>query len=72
MNDPGPRAPTTSYARTALSVLLLAVLYLWVFPFHDVGRNPNENVRVYMTVAIVDDHTFAINRIEGAEWRANG
>ncbi len=66
MNDPGPRAPTTSYARTALSVLLLAVLYLWVFPFHDVVRNPNENVRVYMTVAIVDDHTFAINRIEGA------
>lgn len=66
MNDPGPRAPTVSYARTALSMALLAVLYLWVFPFHDVVRNPNENVRVYMTVAIVDDHTFAINRIEGA------
>jgi hypothetical protein len=66
VNDPGPRAPTVSYARTALSVALLAVLYLWVFPFHDVVRNPNENVRVYMTVAIVDDHTFAINRIEGA------
>lgn len=66
MKAPAPRAPTTPYGRTALSLLLLAVLYLWVFPFHDVVRNPNENVRVYMTVAIVDDRTFAINRIEGA------
>ncbi len=61
-------APPTAVprARTALSVLLLAVLYLWVFPFHNAVNNPNENVRVYMTVAIVDDHTFAINRIENA------
>jgi hypothetical protein len=51
-------------ARTALSVALLALLYLWVFPYHAQVNNPNENVRVYMTVAIVDDHTFAINRVE--------
>lgn len=51
-------------ARTALSVALLAVLYLWVFPYHAQVNNPNENVRVYMTVAIVDDHTFAIDRVE--------
>lgn len=43
---------------------LLAVLYLWVFPYHPAVNNPNENVRLYMTVALVDDHTFAINRVE--------
>lgn len=51
-------------ARTALSVALLAVLYLWVFPYHAQVNNPNENVRIYMTVAMVDDGTFAINRVE--------
>lgn len=40
------------------------MLYLWVFPYHAAVNNPNENVRLYMTVAIVDDGTFAINRIE--------
>lgn len=46
---------------------MLALLYLWVFPYHAQVNNPNENVRVYMTVAIVDDGTFAINRVE-REW----
>ncbi len=59
---PLPQRP--SRARTALSVALLAVMYLWVFPYHSVVNNPNENVRIYMTVAVVDDGTFAINRIE--------
>lgn len=53
-----------SRTRTALSVALVALMYLWVFPYHAVVNNPNENVRVYMTVAVVDDHTFAINRVE--------
>ena len=56
--------PPVSRARTALSVTLVALLYLWVFPYHAVVNNPNENVRIYMTVALVDDHTFAINRVE--------
>jgi len=52
-----------------LSVGLLAMLYLWVFPYHAQVNNPNENVRVYMTVSIVDDHTFAINRLhEQYDW----
>lgn len=59
-----PDRPPVSRGRTALSVLLVAVLYLWVFPYHAVVNNPNENVRLYMTVAVVDDHTFAINRVE--------
>jgi len=49
---------------TAVSVAVLALLYLWVFPYHAVVGNPNENVRVYMTAAVVDDGTFAINRVE--------
>ncbi len=55
-----------SRARTAASVAVLALLFAWVFPYFPQVNNPNENVRIYMTVAIVDDHTFAINRIEQA------
>lgn len=62
MDGSAPKVP--SRARTALAVTLLAVLYLWVFPYHAPVNNPNENVRVYMTVAIVDDGTFAVNRLE--------
>jgi hypothetical protein len=65
MEPTAPAAP--SRARTALAVTLLAVLYLWVFPYHTLVNNPNENVRVFMTVAVVDDGTFALNRIE-REW----
>ena len=56
--------PAVTRGRSAVSVAVLALLYLWVFPYHAVVGNPNENVRVYMTAAIVDDGTFAINRIE--------
>lgn len=59
-----PRRHPVSRAESALSVGLLAVLYLWVFPYHGIVNNPNENVRLFMTVAIVDDGTFAINRVE--------
>jgi hypothetical protein len=58
------RSPAVPRSQTALSVALLAVLYLWVFPYHGIVNNPNENVRLFMTVAIVDDHTLAINRVE--------
>src|SRR4051794_30863954 len=64
---PVPGFAVPSYARTALAVACLALIYLWVFPYHSRVNNPNENVRVFMTVALVDDHTFAINRIEG-DW----
>jgi len=56
--------PAVSRGRSAVSVAVLALLYLWVFPYHAVVGNPNENVRVYMTAAVVDDGTFAINRLE--------
>ena len=43
---------------------LLAVAYLWAFPYHAQVNNPNENVRYYMTVAIVEHGTFAIDRVQ--------
>ncbi len=42
---------------------ILALGYLYVFPYQDRTNNPNENVRFFMTAAIVDDHTFAIDHV---------
>jgi hypothetical protein len=42
---------------------LLAVVYLTVFPYMAHINNPNENVRTYMTMALVEDHTFCVDRI---------
>src|SRR3990172_8695867 len=53
--------------RRALPLLLVAAAYLYVFPYQPVINNPNENVRFYMTVAIVDHGTFAIDAVE-REW----
>jgi len=36
--------------------------YLYFFPYFGHLRNPNENVRVYMVLSIVDHHTFALNQ----------
>lgn len=43
---------------------LLAIAYLWSFAYHPPVNNPNENVRYYMTVAIVEHGTFAIDRVQ--------
>lgn len=40
---------------------LVAACYLYPFPYFEELNNPNERVRVYMTMAIVDDGTFAID-----------
>jgi hypothetical protein len=46
---------------TTWAIALCAALYLYVFPYQAQINNPNENVRFYMTAAIVDDATYAIN-----------
>ncbi|MBK8013690.1 MAG: hypothetical protein IPK13_20355 [Deltaproteobacteria bacterium] len=43
--------------------VLVAFLYLATSPYHRGLNNPNEMVRVYMTKAVVDDKTFAIDRV---------
>jgi hypothetical protein len=40
---------------------LCALLYLYVFPYQERINNPNENVRFYMTAALVEDGTYAID-----------
>lgn len=42
----------------------LAVALLWFFPFHAHLNNPNENVRVYLTRAVVEHGTLSIGRRE--------
>lgn len=42
---------------------LLFGIYTCVYPYISVVNNPNENVRTYMTMAIVENHTFRIDDI---------
>ncbi len=42
---------------------ILVLAYLYAFPYQDRTNNPNENVRFFMTAAIVDEHTFAIDHV---------
>lgn len=53
--------PSAGLAR-AISLALL-VIFSCVFPFVYQLNNPNENVRTYMTMAIVDEHTFRIDTL---------
>ena len=46
---------------------ILALAYMYAFPYQDRTNNPNENVRFFMTAALVDDHTFALDRVR-SEW----
>ncbi len=45
---------------TLASVALCAAAWLYVFPYYPALNNPNENVRVYMTAAIVEEGQYAI------------
>ncbi len=47
--------------------LLVLFAYVSVFPYSPGINNPNENVRVYMTRALVEHHELGINKVE-AEW----
>ncbi len=47
----------------ALCLALAAVVMLTVFPYVAAVNNPNENVRTYMTMALVEDGTLRIDRM---------
>ena len=52
-----------------LILVAVAVALLWTFPYLAPLNNPNENVRLYMTMSLVDDGSFAIAE---RELRKNG
>ncbi len=43
--------------------VLVALPLLGISPYIGVINNPNENVRTYMTMALVEDHTFQIDQV---------
>jgi hypothetical protein len=45
------------------ALALCAFAYLYVFPYFGRVNNPNENVRFYMTAAIVEDGTYHIDGV---------
>jgi hypothetical protein len=55
------RRPDVWWARAFL--FLVALPFLGISPYIGVVNNPNENVRTYMTMALVEDHTFKIDSV---------
>ncbi len=53
-------APPSTRDRLVAVGLFLAA-YLYVFPYYPAINNPNENVRVYMTAAIVEEGGYEIS-----------
>ncbi len=56
------RAARQSFVRKII-LSLLFVVFTCVYPYMAWVNNPNENVRTYMTMAIVEQHTFKIDKI---------
>ncbi|MFW5925537.1 MAG: hypothetical protein ACOC9O_00660 [Myxococcota bacterium] len=62
--EPGlPAAASPGTRRTLAAVALCAAAYLYVFPYFPRINNPNENVRFYMTAAIVEEGTYEIDTL---------
>jgi hypothetical protein len=53
--------------RRHLAWLLICVAYVFVFPYYERINNPNENVRIWLTRAIVEHGTLNIDPVE-REW----
>ncbi len=60
-------APLIDWLRRRWYVLAFVVAYVWSFPWFPALHSANELPRAYLTVAIVDDGTFAIDR-QLKEW----
>jgi len=59
--------PMTSRSRTWAVLGVCACAYLYAFPYQPEINNPNENVRFYMTAAIVEEHSYIIDTLR-ARW----
>jgi len=58
MDLPAPRRRATAFA-----VAICAVVYLFLFPYQPGLNNPNENIRLYMTAALVEEGRFEIDEM---------
>lgn len=58
---PGPRVAVPSKRRRWIMLALVSFAYLYPIPIHPPINNPNENVRFYMTSAIVEHGTYCID-----------
>jgi len=56
-----------AWRRTLLAGALFAGAWLYAFPHYPQLNNPNENVRVYMTAALVEEGGYEISRFR-ARW----
>ncbi len=56
-----------SWRRSLTAGALFAAAWLYVFPHYSSLNNPNENVRVYMTAALVEEGGYEISRFR-ARW----
>ncbi|HEV8323097.1 MAG TPA: hypothetical protein VG389_15895 [Myxococcota bacterium] len=56
-------SPTSDRRRTIVLFAAIAAGWLWFIPYFPELNPPNESVRVYMTVAAVEEHTFAIDAV---------
>src|SRR5215472_2722461 len=59
----GPKAEMDSPRAVTAFFVLTLVVYTCVSPYIAAVNNPNENTRTYMTMAIVENHTFRLDRI---------
>jgi hypothetical protein len=62
-NVPAPESPLRRHA----AWLLVTIAYLFAFPYYERVNNPNENVRIWATRAIVEHGVLDIDRTQ-AEW----
>src|SRR5687767_7718645 len=54
-------AAHSSRRHSLIAVALCACAYLYVFPYQWRLNNPNENVRFYMTAALVEEGRYEID-----------
>jgi hypothetical protein len=62
------QSPRSEFGRSrAIALSLCAFAYLYVFPYQSRLNNPNENVRFYMTAALVEEGRYEIDGMR-ARW----
>lgn len=61
----GVARPPTTRERWLIAVFfaLVALPFLTIFPYFAATNNPNENTRTFMTMALVEEGTFQLDRI---------